>query len=35
VEIQYSNLKINPSSLTEASVRLKLPKGVKKETPQK
>jgi outer membrane lipoprotein-sorting protein len=35
VEIQYSNLKINPSSLTEASVRLKLPKGVKKETPQR
>lgn len=35
MEFQYSNLKINPSSLTEASVRLKLPKGVKKETPQK
>jgi outer membrane lipoprotein-sorting protein len=35
MEFQYSNLKLNPSSLTEASVRLKLPKGVKKETPQK
>jgi outer membrane lipoprotein-sorting protein len=35
VELQYSNLRINPISLTEASVRLKLPKGVKKETPQK
>ena len=35
VELQYSNLRINPTSLTEASVRLKLPKGVKKETPQK
>ena len=35
IELQYSNLKINPSSLTEASVKLKLPKGVKKETPQK
>jgi outer membrane lipoprotein-sorting protein len=35
MEFQYSNLKINPTSLTEASVRLKLPKGVKKETPQK
>jgi outer membrane lipoprotein-sorting protein len=35
VEIQYSDVKLNPSSLTEASVRLKLPKGVKKETPQK
>lgn len=34
-EFQYSNVKINPSSVTEASVRLKLPKGVKKETPQK
>jgi outer membrane lipoprotein-sorting protein len=35
MEIQYSNLKINPTALTDASVRLKLPKGVKKETPQK
>lgn len=35
MEFQYSNVRINPSSLTEASVRLKLPKGVKKETPQK
>lgn len=35
MEFQYSNLKINPSSLNESSVRLKLPKGVKKETPQK
>jgi outer membrane lipoprotein-sorting protein len=35
VEVQYSNVKINPSSVTEASVRLRLPKGVKKETPQK
>jgi len=35
IELQYSNLKINPSSLTESTVRLKLPKGVKKETPQK
>ncbi|MDR3717792.1 MAG: outer membrane lipoprotein carrier protein LolA [Bryobacteraceae bacterium] len=34
-EVQYSNVKINPSSVTEASVRLRLPKGVKKETPQK
>jgi len=32
--IQYSDLKVNPA-LTEESVRLKLPKGVKKETPQK
>lgn len=35
VEIVYSNVKINPSSVSEASVKLKLPKGVKKETPQK
>ena len=35
MEFQYSNLKINPSSLTEDSVKLKLPKGVKKETPQR
>jgi outer membrane lipoprotein-sorting protein len=35
IEVQYSNVKINPSSVSEASVRLKLPKGVKKETPQK
>ncbi len=35
MEFQYSNVKINPPSLTEASVRLKLPKGVKKETPQR
>jgi outer membrane lipoprotein-sorting protein len=35
MEFQYSNLKINPTSVTEASVRLKLPKGVKKETPQR
>jgi len=35
IEIQYSNVKINPTAVTEASVRLKLPKGVKKETPQK
>lgn len=34
-EFQYSNVQINPSSVTEASVKLKLPKGVKKETPQK
>lgn len=32
--IQYSDVKVNPP-LTEDSVRLKLPKGVKKETPQK
>lgn len=30
----YSDMKLNPA-LTENSVRLKLPKGVKKETPQK
>lgn len=30
----YSDMKVNPA-LTENSVRLKLPKGVKKETPQK
>lgn len=35
VEIVYSNVRINPSSVTEATVKLKLPKGVKKETPQK
>lgn len=35
IEVQYSNVRINPSSVTEASVRLRLPKGVKKETPQK
>lgn len=34
-EFQYTNVKINPTSVTEASVKLKLPKGVKKETPQK
>jgi len=35
IEVQYSNVRINSSSVTEASVRLRLPKGVKKETPQK
>ncbi len=30
----YSDIKLNPS-MTEDSVKLKLPKGVKKETPQK
>ncbi len=35
VEFQYTNVRINPSAVTEASVKLKLPKGVKKETPQK
>jgi outer membrane lipoprotein-sorting protein len=30
----YGDMKLNPA-LTESSVRLKLPKGVKKETPQK
>ena len=30
----YSDMKLNPA-LTESSVALKLPKGVKKETPQK
>ncbi len=35
VEIQYTNVKINPVAVTEATVKLKLPKGVKKETPQK
>lgn len=35
MEFQYSSVKINPTSVTEASVRLKLPKGVKKETLQK
>lgn len=32
--ITYTDLKVNPP-LTEDSVKLKLPKGVKKETPQK
>lgn len=32
--ITYSEIKVNPP-LTDDSVRLKLPKGVKKETPQK
>lgn len=35
LDVHYSNVKINPASVTEATVKLKLPKGVKKETPQK
>ena len=34
VLISYSDIKLNPA-MTEDSVKLKLPKGVKKETPQK
>jgi outer membrane lipoprotein-sorting protein len=34
IEISYSDIKVNPP-LTESSVKLKLPKGVKKETPQR
>ena len=35
VEVQYSNVQVNPTSLTEASVRLKVPKGVRKVNPAK
>lgn len=34
MEFEYTDVKINPSWLTEASVQLKLPKGVKTERPQ-
>lgn len=34
-QAEYTNVRVNPPNITEAAVRLKLPKGVKKVRPQK
>ena len=34
-EAEYTNVHVNPPTITEAAVRLKLPKGVRKVRPQK